>query len=196
MHGCTVSRVIDRRSHIQGESDRFGIVLATADPASRVPTCPDWNVVDLLKHLTHVHQFWAAVIGQRLTATEIGAAYAAQRLSPVELTRALLERIAARDREINSFIMVDADAQILVVKKYLSLLSATTRVILCSGNHDLDERSAEGERQYRIGSGEYGDGRPKNASLQTREQTGDLPALGRDEIAIGTRWPINEAFQA
>jgi Icc-related predicted phosphoesterase len=33
-----------------------------------------------------------------------------------------------------------------VVKKYLSLLSARTRVILCSGNHDLDERSAEGEK--------------------------------------------------
>ena len=41
---------------------------------------------------------------------------------------------------------VDVRAQILVVKKYLSLLSARTRVILCSGNHDLDERSAEGEK--------------------------------------------------
>src|SRR4029079_7984350 len=37
-------------------------------------------------------------------------------------------------------------AQILVVKKYLSLLSGVTRVILCSGNHDLDDRSAEGEK--------------------------------------------------
>ncbi len=42
--------------------------------------------------------------------------------------------------------LVDFRAQILVVKKYLSLLSALTRVILCSGNHDLDERSAEGEK--------------------------------------------------
>src|SRR5215469_2955885 len=41
--------------------------------------------------------------------------------------------------------MVDFRAQILVVKKYLSMLSGRTRVILCSGNHDLDERSAEGE---------------------------------------------------
>jgi Icc-related predicted phosphoesterase len=41
---------------------------------------------------------------------------------------------------------VDFRAQILVVKKYLSLLSARTRVILCSGNHDLDERGAEGEK--------------------------------------------------
>jgi Icc-related predicted phosphoesterase len=42
--------------------------------------------------------------------------------------------------------LVDFRAQILVVKKYLSLLSGMTRVIFCSGNHDLDERSAEGEK--------------------------------------------------
>ena len=46
--------------------------------------------------------------------------------------------------DIGSF--VDFRAQILVVKKYLSLLSGVTRVILCSGNHDLDERSGEGEK--------------------------------------------------
>jgi Icc-related predicted phosphoesterase len=41
---------------------------------------------------------------------------------------------------------VDFRAQIVVVKKYLALLSGVTRVILCSGNHDLDERSPEGEK--------------------------------------------------
>src|ERR1700749_3765981 len=41
---------------------------------------------------------------------------------------------------------VDFRAQIVVVKKYLSLLASRTRVILCSGNHDLDERNAEGEK--------------------------------------------------
>src|SRR3954466_11336248 len=42
--------------------------------------------------------------------------------------------------------VVDFRAQIVGVKKYLSLLSGITKVILCSGNHDLDERSAEGEK--------------------------------------------------
>ena len=42
--------------------------------------------------------------------------------------------------------MVDFRAQIVVVKKYLALLAAQTRVILCSGNHDLDERNTEGEK--------------------------------------------------
>ncbi|QIO30899.1 metallophosphoesterase family protein [Bradyrhizobium sp. 1(2017)] len=45
--------------------------------------------------------------------------------------------------------MVDFRAQIVVVKKYLALLAAQTRVILCSGNHDLDERNADGEKVSR-----------------------------------------------
>ena len=49
--------------------------------------------------------------------------------------------------DVGSF--VDFRAQIVVVKKYLALLSGITKVILCSGNHDLDERSAEGEKVAR-----------------------------------------------
>jgi aspartyl-tRNA(Asn)/glutamyl-tRNA(Gln) amidotransferase subunit A len=45
-----------------------------------------------------------------LTATEIAAAYAARRLSPVELMQALLDRIAALDPRLNAFIKVDAEA--------------------------------------------------------------------------------------
>lgn len=45
--------------------------------------------------------------------------------------------------------VVDFRAQIVVVKKYLSLLSNITKVILCSGNHDLDERNPEGEKVAR-----------------------------------------------
>jgi len=41
---------------------------------------------------------------------------------------------------------VDFRAQIVVVKKYLARLAGLTRVILCSGNHDLDQRDAEGEK--------------------------------------------------
>ena len=45
-----------------------------------------------------------------LSAEEIGSAYAARRLSPVELVQALLERISVEDRRINAFIKVDAEA--------------------------------------------------------------------------------------
>ncbi|MBR0937555.1 metallophosphoesterase [Bradyrhizobium jicamae] len=41
---------------------------------------------------------------------------------------------------------VDFRAQIVVVRKYLARLARLTRVIFCSGNHDLDERDAAGEK--------------------------------------------------
>jgi Icc-related predicted phosphoesterase len=44
---------------------------------------------------------------------------------------------------------VDFRAQIVVVKKYLGRLTGKSRVMLCSGNHDLDERNAEGEKYSR-----------------------------------------------
>ncbi len=44
------------------------------------------------------------------TAAEIGSAYAARRLSPVELVQALLDRISAVDERVNAFIRVDGEA--------------------------------------------------------------------------------------
>lgn len=41
---------------------------------------------------------------------------------------------------------VPADAQIVVILKYLKRLAERTRVIVCSGNHDLNARNAGGER--------------------------------------------------
>jgi Icc-related predicted phosphoesterase len=42
--------------------------------------------------------------------------------------------------------LVDFRAQIVVAQKYMALLAGLTRVIICSGNHDLDERNTEGEK--------------------------------------------------
>lgn len=42
--------------------------------------------------------------------------------------------------------IVDFRAQTLVVKKYLQRLTSITRVFVCSGNHDLDFRTDEGEK--------------------------------------------------
>ncbi len=44
---------------------------------------------------------------------------------------------------------VDGRAQIVVIGKYLELLRARTRVITCSGNHDLDSRDGDGEKTAR-----------------------------------------------
>ena len=41
---------------------------------------------------------------------------------------------------------VDGRAQTVVIQKYLELLSGKTKVVTCSGNHDLDSRNEEGEK--------------------------------------------------
>lgn len=41
---------------------------------------------------------------------------------------------------------VDGRAQILVISKYLDMLREKTRIITCSGNHDLDGRDMHGEK--------------------------------------------------
>ena len=41
---------------------------------------------------------------------------------------------------------VDIRAQSVVVRKYIDLLRAKTRLITCSGNHDLDSRDGNGEK--------------------------------------------------
>jgi Icc-related predicted phosphoesterase len=45
--------------------------------------------------------------------------------------------------------MVDWRAQTVVVRKYIDLLHAKTRLISCSGNHDLDSRDLSGEKVAR-----------------------------------------------
>jgi Icc-related predicted phosphoesterase len=42
--------------------------------------------------------------------------------------------------------LVDGRAQSLVIRKYFGRLKERTRLIVCSGNHDLDSRSAAGEK--------------------------------------------------
>ncbi|WP_235738737.1 maleylpyruvate isomerase N-terminal domain-containing protein [Nocardioides alcanivorans] len=51
--------------HLFHESARFRAVLTDADPEARVPSCPEWNAADLLRHLTEVQYFWARTINHR-----------------------------------------------------------------------------------------------------------------------------------
>ncbi|MEI9900271.1 MAG: metallophosphoesterase [Hyphomicrobium sp.] len=47
---------------------------------------------------------------------------------------------------LDAFSTVDGRVQIAVVEKYVARLAAQTRLIVSSGNHDLDSRDADGER--------------------------------------------------
>ncbi|HEY8300880.1 MAG TPA: maleylpyruvate isomerase family mycothiol-dependent enzyme [Jatrophihabitans sp.] len=58
---------LDYLAHVRADSERLTAVLADADPATRVPSCPDWTVADLLWHLGEVQAFWATMVARRLT---------------------------------------------------------------------------------------------------------------------------------
>jgi uncharacterized protein (TIGR03083 family) len=52
--------------HLETESRRFRDVVAGCDPATRVPSCPDWTAADLVWHLgVEVQDFWAWVVRHR-----------------------------------------------------------------------------------------------------------------------------------
>ena len=51
-----------------------------------------------------------------LTAAEIGAAYAARRFSPVELVKALLDRIASLEPRLHAFIKLDSKAALAAAR--------------------------------------------------------------------------------
>ncbi len=61
-------RDIDYVTHLARDSARFVEVLRQTPPATRVPTCPDWDADDLLWHLAEVQWFWGAIVARGLTA--------------------------------------------------------------------------------------------------------------------------------
>jgi uncharacterized protein (TIGR03083 family) len=54
--------MIDYLATLQRDSHRFASVTRTAAHGALVPTCPAWNVADLIWHLTEVQYFWATVV--------------------------------------------------------------------------------------------------------------------------------------
>ncbi len=61
---------LDYLAHLRADSARFAEVLAGADPAARVPSCPDWTAADLLWHLGEVQHFWGTIVHDRLIDTD------------------------------------------------------------------------------------------------------------------------------
>jgi uncharacterized protein (TIGR03083 family) len=54
--------VIDHLEPLRTECDRFAAAIADADPVAQVPSCPDWDVRELVAHLGRVQRFWASTI--------------------------------------------------------------------------------------------------------------------------------------
>jgi uncharacterized protein (TIGR03083 family) len=87
---------LDYLDHLARESARFGEVLLAAPGGDRVPTCPDWDAVDLLWHLAQVQWFWASVVRLRLLEDADVEALEAQRPGDGAGIHAFFER-ASRD---------------------------------------------------------------------------------------------------
>ncbi|MBK5266532.1 MAG: maleylpyruvate isomerase family mycothiol-dependent enzyme [Acidimicrobiia bacterium] len=47
---------------VRRESVRFAAVLAGTELTNPVPSCPDWDVADLIWHLMDVQHFWASIV--------------------------------------------------------------------------------------------------------------------------------------
>jgi uncharacterized protein (TIGR03083 family) len=54
--------VIEHLGPLRTECDRFAAAIAGADPAARVPSCPDWDLRELVVHLGRVQRSWASAI--------------------------------------------------------------------------------------------------------------------------------------
>ena len=51
--------------HLRHESALFRTAALAADPAARVPGCPEWDATDLLWHLAEVQWHWAEAVEKR-----------------------------------------------------------------------------------------------------------------------------------
>ena len=54
--------MIEHLAPLRTECDRFAAAIAGADPAARVPSCPAWDLRELVTHLGRVQRSWAATI--------------------------------------------------------------------------------------------------------------------------------------
>jgi uncharacterized protein (TIGR03083 family) len=54
------------RAVLEAETERFLETLAGVDLDTEVPTCPGWDVAELLWHLAEVHGSWAQIVGRLL----------------------------------------------------------------------------------------------------------------------------------
>ncbi len=97
---------LDLTDLLRRESARFHEVLADADPAARVPSCPDWTAADLGWHLAEVQLFWGAIVRDRMD--DPGAADKQVPQRPQDY-RALLELCSAASAGLLDALSAAAD---------------------------------------------------------------------------------------
>lgn len=106
---------LDYVDHLARESARFGEALAGVPDDVPVPTCPDWDAVDLLWHLAGVQWNWGEIVRRGITETADAEALEAER--PTDragvqafydgASRGLVEILAARPAESPAWTWAD-----------------------------------------------------------------------------------------
>ncbi len=59
---------MDFRAALLDQTKAFGDLIATGDPATPVPTCPDWTLKQLFRHVGRGNRWAAQIIGDRRVA--------------------------------------------------------------------------------------------------------------------------------
>jgi uncharacterized protein (TIGR03083 family) len=115
---------LDYLAHLRGDSARFRAALATAAAGLRVPSCPDWDVDDLLWHLGEVQWFWGTIVQQRLDDPDEAEAQKPQRpgdraglLRFFDSASALLQRALAETDPSVEVWMWDAERTVGYVRR-------------------------------------------------------------------------------
>jgi len=57
---------VDFRAALLDQTRLFGVLIGEADPETPVPTCPDWTMKQLFRHVGRGHRWAAQIIADRL----------------------------------------------------------------------------------------------------------------------------------
>ncbi len=87
---------MDYMTHLRSDSGRFAELVSSSVPTAAVPTCPAWNVTDLVWHLAEVQWFWGSVVEWRLDSPDRAETEKPERPVGHEAVVALFERATRR----------------------------------------------------------------------------------------------------
>jgi uncharacterized protein (TIGR03083 family) len=59
-------RIDEHVAHIRAEGDRLVDLVTKGDPGTTTPTCPDWTLGELARHVGRVHRWAATVVRERI----------------------------------------------------------------------------------------------------------------------------------
>ena len=90
--------------------------------------------------------------------------------------------------------LVDGRAQTTVVRKYFDRIRAKTRLLICSGNHDLDSKNEAGEwmAPWLLGRRNDGGALGRRVDEDRRHSVYGMPSVGRPGLASRCRPAIGE----